>query len=180
MSNPIRPDSEATDENGQATDPPSKSQRKRDAHEFLALANRLLATGSSDIQRLELPDNIQAALREALVVKGNGARKRHTQFLAKLLRSQTDARTINETLDSGPVATPQAATAAPNPAQSDLEQLIDDPQRGLSALKTRYPTIELQRVRQLLKKIRHEPADASSAKARKTLLALLNEQHTNN
>jgi len=65
---------------------PSKSQRKRDAHEIRDLGSELAALGVSERARVPIPEDILMEIDKLNACKANGARKRQLGFLAKQLR----------------------------------------------------------------------------------------------
>ncbi len=70
----------------QKPDPLSKSQRKRDMQALQNICAELLALSKSQLARVPLPDNILEAIVFARTLKMHGARKRHLQYIAKLMR----------------------------------------------------------------------------------------------
>lgn len=66
--------------------PPSKSQRKRDAHAAQKLGERLVAMREQDLEGLPLSDALRDALAEARRLTSRGARARQHQFIGKLMR----------------------------------------------------------------------------------------------
>jgi len=66
--------------------PPSKSQRKRDAHRAQKLGERLAALREDQLAGLPLDEALLDALAEARRLTGHGARARHFQFIGKLMR----------------------------------------------------------------------------------------------
>lgn len=170
MSNKNTPEPQSDD-----SDPPSKSQRKRDAKVVLALAARLLASRPSEIRKLDLPEPILATIAQGTSITRFGARKRHTQFLAKMLRNDADVETIEALLDQ-----PGTAAASKMPSakhQQMLTLLVQRPDDGFRILRDDYPTLERQRVTPLLRQM-GSGDESAQAKARQTLLTLL-DHHSN-
>jgi len=82
-------DSAASPEPGdelQAEEPPSKSARKRAAHAAQALGERLIALKDADLVRLQLPEVLLEAVREARRIKARGGLARQRQYIGKLMR----------------------------------------------------------------------------------------------
>ena len=163
------------DDPDNAVEPPSKSQRKRDAKAVQALAARLLASRPSEIRKLDLPEPILNAIAEGSAITRFGARKRHTQFLAKMLRNEADADEIEKLLDQ-----PAADAARPQntePSHAHMVALLtEEPNAGFSRLRDDYPTLERQRVTQLLRQMDSADEQGRNA-ARGTLLTLLDRHH---
>ncbi len=66
--------------------PPSKSQRKRDAHALQALGTKLALLKPDELALLPLYELLVDALIEARQIKGNGAQARHRQYIGRLMR----------------------------------------------------------------------------------------------
>ena len=66
--------------------PPSKSQRKRDAHAFQALGVQLVALSAAQLARLDLPEALHQAVVAAQRMRSHGARTRQMQYIGKVMR----------------------------------------------------------------------------------------------
>jgi len=66
--------------------PPSKSQRKRDAHAAQKLGQRLVAMGGHEMHGLPLDEALLDALAEARRLTARGALARQFQYIGKLMR----------------------------------------------------------------------------------------------
>jgi ribosomal 50S subunit-associated protein YjgA (DUF615 family) len=66
--------------------PPSKTQRKRDAHALQALGVQLVALSILQIARLDLPEALHEAVVTAQRMRSHGARTRQMQYIGKLMR----------------------------------------------------------------------------------------------
>jgi ribosome-associated protein len=74
------------DESDREERAPSKTRRKKEAHELQKLGTELLEVPESEWLRLELPDALMAALKEALHIRSRSGRKRQLQYIGKLMR----------------------------------------------------------------------------------------------
>ena len=79
---PGHPDAEAL--------PPSRSQKRRDAMEVLALAQQLVALSDPALDRLPLPDQVRSAIDDTKRIRQQIAHKRQLHYLAKLMRREDD------------------------------------------------------------------------------------------
>ena len=66
--------------------PPSKSQRKRDAHAAQKLGERLVAMRGQDLADLPLSEPLRDAIAEARRITSRGALSRQYQYIGKLMR----------------------------------------------------------------------------------------------
>jgi ribosome-associated protein len=67
--------------------PPSKSQRKRDAHAAQKLGERLVDMRESDLADLPLEESLREAIAAARRITSRGARARQLQYIGKLMRA---------------------------------------------------------------------------------------------
>jgi ribosome-associated protein len=66
--------------------PPSKSQRKRDAHAAQDLGVALIALRDSELEALNLPERLVDAIRAARKISSRGGGARQRQYIGKLMR----------------------------------------------------------------------------------------------
>ena len=64
----------------------SKSQRKREADALQKMGKDLIGLSESDWEQMKLPEKLIDALQEARRIHSNNARKRHLQYIGKLMR----------------------------------------------------------------------------------------------
>lgn len=68
-------------------EPPSKSQRKRDAHKLQELGVKLCSCSEAQLRTLKIPEPMIAAIAEYnRLPNSHGARRRQLQFIGKLMR----------------------------------------------------------------------------------------------
>ncbi len=73
--------------------PPSKSQRKREATALQDLGEQLVKLTPAQLRRVPLPDELLAAVRTAQATPQRGAHKRQLQLIGKLMRRLDDPET---------------------------------------------------------------------------------------
>lgn len=88
---------EPTDDALHASEPPSKTQRKKEMHALQALGEELVRLRGDQLQRIELPEALREAIAFAHRVTSHEARRRHMQYVGKLMR-QADADEIRRAL----------------------------------------------------------------------------------
>jgi ribosome-associated protein len=123
-----------------APDRPSKSARKRAAHEAQDLGEALLTLREVDLAALALPEELLAALREAHRISSRAGLARQRQYIGKLMR----------TLDLQPIRTALAARGAVSAAEAARlhrveewrERLIAEGAAALAELQRSYPAID--------------------------------------
>ena len=73
--------------------PPSKSQRKREATALQDLGEQLVKLTPAQFRRVPLPEELLAAVKSAQTMNQRGAHKRQLQLIGKLMRRLDDSET---------------------------------------------------------------------------------------
>jgi ribosome-associated protein len=136
---------------------PSRSQRRREALDVLALASRLVEQNEADLAKLPLSDELRALVRESQRITQQIARKRQLAFLAKNLRRE-DAElleTLRHALEHDK-ADARRETAALHRVEAWRERLIDEGDIALAELINMHPTADRQHLRQLARNAKDE------------------------
>ena len=137
--------------------PPSRSQKRRDALEVLALAQQLVALPDSALDRLPLPDQVRSAVDDTKKIRQQIAHKRQLHYLAKLMRREDD-ETLHEwrqALEPDREAQ-RRETALLHRLEQWRERLMEDPDGALGALVAEFPDADRQHIRQLARHARQE------------------------
>ena len=77
---------------------PSKSQKKRDMHALQEMGAALVEVSAERLARIDMPDALREALREAQRLTRHEARRRQMQYIGRLMRD-IDPAPIREALD---------------------------------------------------------------------------------
>ena len=148
-------DSDANDTD--SDEGPSRSQRRREALDVLALASRLVEQNEADLARLPLSDELRALVRESQRITQQIARKRQLAFLAKNLRREDTEllETLRHALEHDK-ADARRETAALHRVEAWRERLIDEGDSALAELISTHPTADRQHLRQLARNAKDE------------------------
>ena len=134
----------------------SKSQVKRELHALQDLGARLTTLKPELIAKLPLTDNLRKALAEAPKHTANAAKKRHIQFIGKLMRDQ-DIEAITALIDQV-----DSSTREYNERFHALERwrdrLIAGDDSTLESFVADYPETDRQHLRGLIRHAQHEAA----------------------
>lgn len=65
---------------------PSKSAKKREYLALQKLGEELIGLKESDLEKLDLDEDLLEAVREARTIKSHGALRRQKQYIGKLMR----------------------------------------------------------------------------------------------
>ncbi len=151
----------------------SKSQIKR---EFLALQDmgaRLAEMKPEILNRLPLNDALRKALEESARHTKHIARKRHNQYLGKLLRGH-DIEAIQQVLDNFDTASREYNNRF-HQLERWRERLLDEGDSALQELMQEYPDIDSQHLRGLIRHAQHERAQEKPPAAARKLFRYLRE-----
>jgi ribosome-associated protein len=161
------------DRHREAREPPSKSQRKRDAHALFELGRALVALDPATLQSLPLDRALREQVEFARAIKANVARKRQLQYIAKLLR-RMDTGPIVEAIEATRLASRLQATRH-HCVEAWRDCLLAEGDQALTALVANRPETDPQPLRQLLRKARREAAADRPPAAARQLFRLLRE-----
>lgn len=138
----------------QEAERPSKSQIKREMERLQALGTRLLELKPDQLAKVHLSDDMLAAIAEMGRIKSREARRRHLQYMGKLMRNEDEESisTALERLDAG--------SAEQKRLLHELERwrdrLIEEGDAALGECLTVYPAADRQQLRQFIRNARRE------------------------
>ena len=147
----VKPEEIALEEVG----PPSKTQLKAEADEKQALGEALLTLRADLMARLDLPDKLLDALKEAKRITHFEGRRRQMQFIGKLMRP-LNMEPIRAAIDEQANGSADL-TLALHLAEQWRDKLIasDD---ALGQWMTDYPGTDSQQLRALIRQARKDIA----------------------
>ena len=154
------------------TDRPSKSQIKRDMTALQDLGAQLVALSAERLARIDMPDALRDAVREAQRISKHEAKRRQLQYIGRLMRS-ADPAPIQAALDEI-----NGVSAAANARQHRLEQLrtrLLADEGVLGELAAAHPGIDLQHLRQLRRNALKEQELGKPPRAFRELFRVLRE-----
>ena len=135
-------------------DGPSKSQLKRESHALQELGKELVKMPEGKLQQFDLPEPLKLAIYEARKLKNREAKRRHLQYIGKLMRvSDTSGikRTFSEMAQKSLIYRQHLKR---------LEQWqVKIINQGTSAINTfleTYPKADRQKLRNLQRQINRE------------------------
>lgn len=137
-----------TDNTSDVDEPPSKSARKRQMHALQAMGESLVNLNDKQLEQIPLDDErLVSAIQECRQIRSNSARKRHLQFIGKLMRD-IDPGPIEKALQALHTSRQEETTAF-----HQLEQLraaiLAAGADGVELVMAEFPTADRQRLRQL-------------------------------
>ena len=81
-------------------DGPSKSQLKREMHALQDLGKRMLDLSNDQLETLPISDTLRAAIEESRRIRQNEAKRRHLQYIGKVIRQEDDPEALAKAIDA--------------------------------------------------------------------------------
>lgn len=163
-------DDPALDEN--TDEPISKTKRKAAMDELQDIGATLIDLPKEKLAKLDLPEILADAIREAKRITANGATRRQLQYIGRLMRS-VDTAPILDQLQRW-----EGKHTAENAYFHRLEnwrtRLIAE-ENALSEFMLQYPNVDSQQIRTLIRNARREQAASKPPKSSRELFKLLRE-----
>ena len=151
---------------------PSKTRQKKAMHELRDLGADLVGLSAGQLKRIDLPEDILAAVRECQKITAHGAHRRQLQYLGKLMRGADDAPIrAGLALLRGESA---AETARLHRLERMRTRLLED-EAALSAIAAAWPGADLQQLRQLRRNALKEQAAGKPPKNYRAIFQALQE-----
>lgn len=153
---------------------PSRSQKRREALDVLALAERLVELPDGQLAAVAMPDDLRELVRDSRRITAQIARKRQLQFLAKAMRREEDdiLDAIRGALDKGRDQS-RRETAELHRLEAWRERLLEDGDEALAELLDEYPDADRQLLRQLVRNARLEREKQRPPRAFRELFRVL-------
>ena len=151
----------------------SKSQRKRDAHELLDLAKKLIAMPESRLNRMPMDDNLREEIEFARSIRAHGARNRQRMTVGKMLRTRDTEELIDAV--NGIDQKNRQVNARFHHVETWRDRLVEGTDQDLSELLDQSPAINVQTLRQLIRNAKKEAKLGKPPAASRKLFKFLRE-----
>ncbi len=151
----------------------SKSQRKREAHELLDLAKKLIAMPETRLKRLPLDQDLRAEVDFARSIRAHGARKRQLMTVGKMLRKR-DTEPLMDAVNNIDQKNRQVNLRF-HQVEAWRDRLIEGSDQELTKLLEQNPSTHAQTLRQLIRNAKKELKLGKPPTASRKLFKLLRE-----
>lgn len=151
----------------------SKSQLKREAHELLDLAKKLISMPEARLKSLPLDTDLLDEVNFARSIRSHGARKRQLMTVGKMLRKR-DNELLLAAVDNIDQKNRQV-NARFHHVESWRDHLIEGDDQVLAGFLEQNPAINVQTLRQLIRNAKKEIKLGKSPTAARKLFKLLRE-----
>lgn len=158
--------------------PPSKSALKRRMTALQTLGESLVTLNDKQLQQIPITDErLLQAVRETRLIRSNSARRRHMQFIGKLMRD-LDAAPIERALQQMH-QTQRQETDVFHQLEILRDAMLEAGIGGVELAMQRWPQADRQHLRQLLLQHQREVQKQKPPAASRKLFRYLREQQEN-
>ena len=152
---------------------PSKTQRKQQMEDLQTLGEELVALSTDRVKKIEIPESLRDAVREAQrMTRPDEAKRRQMQYIGKLMRN-VDVEPIRTAL-----ALVRGESASETAKLHRLERLRTEflaDEKVLQEIATLYPSIDLQHLRSLRRAALKEQEQNKPPRSYRAIFQLLKE-----
>jgi len=153
--------------------PLSKTQRKQAMEDLQTLGEELVALSADRIKKIDIPENLRDAVREAQrMTRLDEAKRRQIQYVGKLMRS-VDPEPIRAAL-----ALVRGESAGETAKLHRLERLRTEflaDEKVLHEIATLYPSIDMQHLRSLRRSALKEQEQNKPPRSYRAIFQVLKE-----
>lgn len=151
---------------------PSKTQRKQEMAALQQLGEDLLRLNPAQLARIDLPDSLRDALREANRITAHEGRRRQIQYIGRLMR-QVDPDPIRRAMADA-TGESRAAVSLMHRCERLRDRLLDD-DTALTEFLSDHPGADVQHLRALIRAARREHAVQAAPRHARELYRWLHE-----
>ena len=132
----------------------SKSQRKREAHELLDLAKKLVTMPAALLEKLPMEQHLRHEVEFARNIRSHGARKRQLMTVGKMLRKRDNEELLDAVNNIDQKN--RQVNARFHHVEAWRDRLVEGSDRELSELLEQIPAANAQTLRQLMRNAKKE------------------------
>lgn len=153
-------------------EPISKTKRKAAMDELQDIGVRLIELSKDKLAKLDLPETLLDAIKEAKRITANGASRRQRQYIGSLMRN-VDVAPILEQFEKWDGKNNEE-NAYFHRLENWRSRLINE-DNALAEFMSEHPNIETQQIRTLIRNAKREQAQNKPPKSSRELFKLLRE-----
>jgi ribosome-associated protein len=157
----------------QQYDRPSKSQLKREMTALQKLGETLVEAPRDRVKRVPMPEDVLEAILICQQITDHEGRRRQMQYVGKKMRSlEEEEIAVIQTAIDGWRGTSRAEAAALHAIERQRDRLLAD-DSVITELRAKYPQLDVQHLRTLVRNARKEQTDKKPPKAYREIFQLL-------
>lgn len=134
---------------------PSKSQLKREMHALQDLGKRMLELSNDQLDTLTISDTLRAAIEESRRIRQNEAKRRHLQFIGKVIRQEDDPDALKRAIDAFDAGS-EEHTRRHHLAERWRDRMISEGDSAVGEFVNYCPGADIQHLRNLARNARKD------------------------
>ncbi|MFP4261729.1 MAG: ribosome biogenesis factor YjgA [Halomonas sp.] len=152
---------------------PSKSRLKREMHALQTLGEQIIAMTPAERARFPLSDDMLAAVEETARIRSHEGRRRHMQYVGKLMRREDLAaiRAVHDEIEQERLRRDHAF----HRLERWRDRLVEESDPAVEAFVADYPDADRQALRQLIRNARRERDHNKPPASARKLFKLIRE-----
>ncbi len=152
----------------------SKSQLKREMHALQDLGKRMMDLNDDQLAGLAISDTLKAALLESRRIRQHEARRRHLQYIGKVIRNENDREGLRRAVEAFDAGS-EEHTRRHHLAERWRDQLIADGNPAVAEFLEHCPGADVQHLRNLLRNAQKEVQTGKNTGQTRKLFRYLRE-----
>jgi ribosome-associated protein len=152
----------------------SKSQLKREMHALQGLGRQMLDLSNDQLDTLPISDTLRAAIEESRRIRQNEAKRRHLQYIGKVIRLEDDPDALKraiEAFDSGS----EEHTRRHHLAERWRDRMIAEGDTVVGEFFSYCPEADMQHLRNLARNARKDAEKQKNTGQARKLFRYLRE-----
>ncbi|MDX1457811.1 MAG: ribosome biogenesis factor YjgA [Marinobacter sp.] len=152
----------------------SKSQLKREMLALQELGKQMLALSNEQLSTLPISDTLHRAIEESRRIRQNEARRRHLQYIGKVMRQEQDIDAIRRAIGAFHAGS-EEHTRRQHLAERWRDRLISEGDNALGEFIDYCPGADVQHLRNLTRNARRDVQKEKNTGQSKKLFRYLRE-----
>lgn len=152
----------------------SKSQLKREMHALQELGKHIMELRGDQVAALPMSDRLRAAIAESKRIRQNEARRRHLQYVGKIIRLEDDPDALIKAVQACDAGS-QEHTRRLHLAERWRDRLIAEGDAAVTEFIDYCPSAEAQHLRNLTRNARRDAQKESNTGQSTKLFRYLRE-----
>ncbi|GGY69405.1 ribosome biogenesis factor YjgA [Marinobacter zhanjiangensis] len=152
----------------------SKSQLKREMHALQDLGKRMMDLSDEQLTSLPMSETLKAAIVESRRIRQHEARRRHLQYLGKVIRNEEDPEALRRAVEAFDAGS-EEHTRRHHLAERWRDRLIAEGNTAVAGFIEHCPTTDVQHLRNLLRNAQKDVKSGNNTGQSRKLFRYLRE-----
>ncbi|MCK2150126.1 MULTISPECIES: ribosome biogenesis factor YjgA [Marinobacter] len=133
----------------------SKSQLKREMHALQDLGKRMLDLSNDQLETLPISETLRSAIEESRRIRQNEAKRRHLQYVGKIIRQEDDPDALKRAIDAFDAGS-EEHTRRHHLAERWRDRMITEGDSVVGEFFNYCPSADMQHLRNLARNARKD------------------------